>query len=76
MKKRFTEEQIIGILKEQEAGFLAKEIIRRHGIAEREPEVQPNSVLDNLWRESMAAIIDRLKRIWSDKADLRQSGVF
>ena len=35
MKKRFSEEQIIGILKEQEAGFAVKDIIRRHGIAEQ-----------------------------------------
>lgn len=35
MKKRFSEEQIIGILKEQEAGFPVKDIIRRHGIAEQ-----------------------------------------
>ena len=35
MKKRFTEEQIINILREQEAGFPVKEIIRRHGIAEQ-----------------------------------------
>ena len=33
MKKRFTEEQIINILKEQEAGFPVKEITRRHGFA-------------------------------------------
>lgn len=35
MKKRFSEEQIITILKEQEAGFSVKEITRRHGIAEQ-----------------------------------------
>lgn len=35
MKKRFSEEQIIGILKEQGAGFSVKEITRRHGIAEQ-----------------------------------------
>jgi len=35
MKRRFSEEQIIGILKEQEAGSTVKEIIRRHGIAEQ-----------------------------------------
>ncbi len=35
MKKRFSEEQIIGILREQEAGAAVKEIIRRHGIAEQ-----------------------------------------
>ncbi len=35
MKRRFTEEQIIGILREQEAGGTVKEIIRRHGISEQ-----------------------------------------
>lgn len=35
MKKRFSDEQIINILKEQEAGFPVKEIIRRHGISEQ-----------------------------------------
>ena len=31
--KRDTEEQIIGILKEHEAGMPAQEVIRKHGIA-------------------------------------------
>ena len=31
--KRYTEEQIIGILKECEAGIPAAQVIRRHGIA-------------------------------------------
>ena len=35
MKKRFTEEQIIGILKEREAGMPVKELIRKHGISEQ-----------------------------------------
>ena len=30
--KRFTEEQIIGVLKESEAGAETKEVCRRHGI--------------------------------------------
>ncbi len=34
MKKRFTEEQIIGILKEAEAGLKAAEMCRKHGISE------------------------------------------
>ena len=34
MKKRFTEEQIIGILKEAEAGKKVADICRQHGIAE------------------------------------------
>ena len=33
MKKRHTEEQIIGILKEQEAGMPTVEVCRRHGIS-------------------------------------------
>jgi putative transposase len=34
MKKRFTEEQIIAVLKEQEAGAKAADLCRRHGISE------------------------------------------
>ena len=33
--KRFSEEQIIGILKEAEAGAATKELCRRHGISEQ-----------------------------------------
>ena len=33
-RKRYTEEQIISILKEQEAGASVPELSRRHGIAE------------------------------------------
>jgi putative transposase len=32
-RSRFTEEQIIGILKEQEAGATTAEVCRRHGIS-------------------------------------------
>jgi putative transposase len=32
-RKRYTEEQIIGILKEHEAGASAQDLIRKHGIA-------------------------------------------
>lgn len=31
--KRYTEEQIISILKEHEAGMAAQDVIRKHGIA-------------------------------------------
>lgn len=34
MKKRFTEEQIIGFLKEGEAGLPVAELCRRHGFSE------------------------------------------
>ncbi len=35
MKRRFTEERIIGILREQEAGGTVKEVTRRHGVSEQ-----------------------------------------
>ena len=33
-RSRFSEEQIIGILKEQQAGLGAKELCRKHGISD------------------------------------------
>jgi len=33
--KRFTEEQIIGILKEREAGAAVRDLCRRHGFSEQ-----------------------------------------
>lgn len=34
MRKRFTEEQIIGVLREAEAGAKVAELVRKHGINE------------------------------------------
>lgn len=34
MKKRFMEEQIIGFLKEAEAGVAVKELCRKHGFSD------------------------------------------
>jgi putative transposase len=34
MKRRFTEEQIIGMLKEQEAGMKTADVCRKYGISE------------------------------------------
>jgi len=33
-RSRFTEEQIIGILKEHQAGFGAKDLCRKHGVSD------------------------------------------
>lgn len=33
MKKRFSEEQIIGILREQEAGMSTADVCRKHGVS-------------------------------------------
>jgi putative transposase len=33
-RKRFTEEQIIGILREQEAGAKTADLVRKHGVSE------------------------------------------
>ena len=34
MKRRFSDEQIIIMIKEQESGMLTKEVCRKHGISE------------------------------------------
>ena len=34
MKKRFTEEQMIGVLREHEAGVKVSELCRKHGISD------------------------------------------
>lgn len=34
MKRRYSDEQIIGILKEHEAGITAKELCRKHGMSD------------------------------------------
>ena len=39
-RKIYTEEQIIGMLKEHEAGLSADEVVRKHGIAQHIPPLE------------------------------------
>jgi putative transposase len=65
--KRFTEDQIIGVSKEAEAGAKAKELCRRHGIAE--------ATFYN-WKAKYAGMtvsdLRRLKELESENAKLKR----
>ena len=60
MKKRFSEQQIVAILKEEEAGILAKEICRkrRHGIAVARQPLRLSSGANQVW--TMDFVMDSL----------------
>src|SRR2546422_11657216 len=65
--KRFSEEQIIGVLKEAEAGAKTKELCRRHGISE--------ATFYN-WKAKYAGMTvseaRRLKELEQEKAQLKR----
>ena len=67
MKKRFTEEQIIGFLREAEAGLPIKELCRRHGFSEASYY---------LWRSKFGGMsvpdAKRLKELESENARLKK----
>lgn len=67
MKKRFTEEQIINILKEGEAGIPAREICRKHGISD---------ATFYTWRKKYAGMdaqdVKRLKQLEEENAKLKR----
>jgi putative transposase len=67
MKKRFTEEQIIGFLREAEAGLPIKELCRRHGISEASY---------NLWRSKFGGMsvsdAKRLKELEVENSRLKK----
>lgn len=67
MKKRFTEEQIINILKEGEAGIPVKEICRQHGISD---------ATFYTWRKKYAGMeaqdVKRLKALEDENARLKK----
>lgn len=67
MKKRFTEEQIIGFLKEADAGLPIKDLCRRHGFSEASYY---------LWRSKFGGMdvtdAKRLKALESENARLKK----
>lgn len=67
MKKRFTEEQIIGFLREAEAGLPVKELCRRHGFSEASYY---------LWRSKFGGMsvsdAKRLKELETENARLKK----
>lgn len=67
MKKRFTEEQIIGFLKEADAGVAIKDLCRRHGFSEASYY---------LWRSKFGGMdvsdAKRLKALEAENAKLKK----
>ena len=68
MKKRFTEEQIIGFLREAKAGLQVKELCRQHGFSEASYY---------LWRSKFGGMsvsdAKRLKELELENARLRKA---
>ncbi len=67
MKKRFTEEQIIGFLREAERGVVVKDLCRRHGFSEASYY---------LWRSKFGGMdvsdAKRLKALEAENARLKK----
>ena len=67
MKKRLTEEQVIGFLREADAGVAVKELCRRHGFSEASYY---------LWRSKFGGMdvsdAKRLKALESENARLKK----
>ena len=66
-RSRFTEEQIIGILKENQAGLGAKELCRKHGISD---------ATFYIWRSKFGVMdvsdASKLKALEVEKAKLKK----
>ena len=67
VKKRFTEAQIIGFLREAEAGLPVKDLCRRHGFSEAS---------DDLWRSKFGGLsvsdAKRLKELDTETGRLKK----
>ena len=67
MKKRFSEAQIIGFLREAEAGLPVKQVCRRHGFSEAS---------DYLWRSKFGGMTvsdaKRLKELTAENTRLKK----
>ena len=73
MKKRFTEEQIVGVLREGQSGSSVKEIAARHNISEQTYYIWKRryggmEVSDVRTMKAMNEEIGRLKRVVADQA--------
>ncbi|ACD58758.1 transposase [Xanthomonas oryzae pv. oryzae] len=72
MKKRFSEEQIIGFLREAEAGVAIKDLCRRHGFSEASyylwrGKFGSMSVPDAKWLKDLEAENTRLKKLLAEQ---------
>ena len=67
MKKRFTEAQIVGFLREVDAGLPVKDVCRRHGCSEAS---------DYLWRSKYGGLsvsdVKRLKELETENRRLKK----
>jgi putative transposase len=64
-RSRYTEEQIIGVLREQEAGTLVAELCREHGMGDA-TQVRGLEVSDAKRLRALEAENARLKRLLAD----------
>ena len=72
-KSRFTESQIVSILKEADAGLKVAQICRKHGISDAtyynwKAKYGGTSVSDLKLMKEMEAELSRLKRMYADMA--------
>jgi len=71
VKKRFTETQIIGFLREAEAGVAVKQLCRKHGFSEASYYLWRSkfggmSVSDAFWLEAATTENARLKKLLAE----------